>query len=156
MTNPSTVMESVLTYQCERLQDIIEEVRPLWIAHYEETEGYREQVLRPDEPQFFRIEDAGMWRQFTARDHGKLVGHLGYIVHQDRHNSTKCATEDFFYFLPSHRKGLNAVSFLRYVIQSLKMEGCEQIGMSSKLTHDIDVLLRRVGFQQVAKFYILK
>lgn len=154
MTMTATNME--LLFQRESLRDTIDEVRLLWQSHYAETEQYRRLPLCPDEAQFFRMEEMGMWRQFTARADGQLVGHLGYIVHQDRHTSVLCAIEDYFYLLPAHRAGSNAIRLLRFAIASLKEEGCQQIGMSSKMTHDIDPLLRRVGFACVAKLYLLK
>jgi hypothetical protein len=145
-----------LWFAMEKLRDIMSEVRPLWTMHYAETEGYRQQPMKPDEAQFLRMEESGMWRQFTARNAvGALVGHMGFIVHTNRHTSTKTAVEDYFYLLPEHRAGFNAVRFLRYVIGQLKAEQCAQIGMSSKLTNDITPLLKRVGFKHVANFFVL-
>lgn len=146
-----------LVFQVERLVDILPEVRELWAQHWRETEGYRdEQGYDPDEVQYLRIEDMGMFLEFTARTpEGRLVGHLGYILHKSRHTRKLNAVEDYFYLHPEARKGLNAVKFLRYAIEALTKRGCCQIGMSSKLTNDIEPLLKRVGFDYVAKFFTM-
>jgi len=151
------IAPSPLSFALERLHDIQPEVNQLWALHYAETEGYRGAPMIPQLDQFYRMEDAGMWRQFTARDDvdGHLVGHLGYMVHVGRHTGVLTATEDFFYLRKEYRGGYNALRLLRFAIGRLKAEGCKQIGMSSKMTNDIEPLLKRVGFDLVAKFYTM-
>lgn len=151
------ISPSPLRFALERLQDIQPEVSRLWHLHYGETEEYRGLPMRPALDQFYRMENAGMWRQFTARDDvdGSLAGHLAFMVHIGRHTSEKSATEDYFYLRPDYRNGYNAVRLLRFAIEQLKAEGCKQIGMSSKMTNDIEPLLKRVGFRLVAKFYTM-
>lgn len=130
----------------------------LWKAHWDETEvGYRKFPMKPDYKQFGSLETNKMSRYFTARVDGKLVGHLYFIVHTNRHTQTKTAVEDFFFFLPEHRRGSDAIKLLRYAVDQLRAEGVEQVGMSSKLTgkKNIDPILKRVGFRHVANFFVL-
>ena len=148
----------MISFQLEPLVPCFKEVFPLWEQHWAETEvGYRTAPMNIDYEQFSRIEELNWSRYFTARDDGVLVGHLYFIIHKNRHSQTKNAVEDFFFFIPEYRKGRNAIQLLRFAISSLKAEGVEQIGMSSKLTgkKDIDPFLRRVGFRHVANFYVL-
>jgi len=128
----------------------------LWEAHWLETEGYREsQGYCPDRPQYIFSERHDGFLYFTARHDGRLVGHLGYLIHKSRHTSKLNAVEDFFYFSPDARQGFTAINFMRYAVRVLKACGCKQIGMSSKLTNDIEPLLKRAGFEYVAKFFVL-
>lgn len=130
----------------------------LWKQHWAETEvHYRNAPYNPDLKQFTALEQSGMSRYFTARVDGKLVGHLYFIVYNNRHTSTKIAVEDFYFFEEAHRKGANAIKLLRFAIDALRAEGVTQIGMSSKLTgkKNIDPILKRVGFRHVANFFVL-
>jgi GNAT superfamily N-acetyltransferase len=146
-----------LTYALESLETILVEAMHLWKAHWDETEGYREvQGYDPDLAQFIYLDRNNMFREFTVRDEfGKLVGHLGYILHNSRHTKRKAASEDFFYLLPEHRQGMNAMKLLRFAVAQLKDDGCVEIGMSSKLTNDIAPLLKRAGFKHVAQYYMM-
>lgn len=145
-----------LTFQAEPLRDIIAEAEVLWRAHWLETEGYRHsQPYDPDNAQYVRMDECGMFRQYTGRIDGELIAHLGYITHKSRHTSRLNAIEDYFYVTPKARLGWTAMQLLRFAVADLKSRGCVQIGMSSKLTNDIDVLLRRAGFEHVGNFYVM-
>ncbi|QGH72937.1 MAG: N-acetyltransferase [Siphoviridae sp. ctdEk19] len=146
-----------LAFARERLGQILPEAFALWQAHWEETEGYRAgQGFQPNLEQYVQLDETGQFVEFTARNEaGQLVGHLGFILHMSRHTCRPNAVEDYFYLAPEARKGLNAVSLLRFAVNWLQEAGMAQIGMSSKLTNDIEPLLRRVGFQYVAKFFVM-
>lgn len=134
------------------------ETSVLWERHWSETEvNYRKSALNPDWQQYLATERAGASRYFTARRDGELVGHLYFIVHTNRHSQAVNAVEDFFFFMPEHRRGHDAIKLLRYAIACLRSEGVVQIGMSSKLTgtKDIDPILRRVGFRHIANYYVI-
>lgn len=160
MNSPIEVIPATpLVFSHEDLRMIFPEVMPLWHAHWYETEGYRSgsEPFAPDFDQYERLEAAGMWRQFCARDEadGRLAGHIGYIVHKSRHTQRMNAVEDYFFMVNEYRRGFNALGLLRFAIAELRKEGVKQIGMSSKLTHDISVLLKRAGFKHVAQFWVL-
>lgn len=146
-----------LAFAIERLGQMLPEAFSLWEAHWQETEGYRaEQGFRPNLEQYLAMEARGQFVEFTARgEDGRLVGHLGFVLHQSRHTCRPNAIEDYFYLAPEARKGLNALALLRYAVHELRALGMAQIGMSSKLTNDIEPLLRRAGFQCVAKLYTM-
>jgi len=146
-----------ITFSVETIQQAIEskQIDVLWEAHWKETEGYRDQQgYCPDIEQYFFSERHGNFIYFTMRLGGKLIGHLGYIIHKSRHTSKRNAVEDFFYLLPEARRGWAALNFIKYIKNVLKACGCKQIGMSSKLTNDIEPLLKRAGFEYVAKFFV--
>lgn len=147
-----------MKFALERLADILAEVEELWHAHWKETEGYRDsQGYNPDHKQYLRVEAQGAFLEYTARDEeGKLAGHVGYILHVSRHTSKLNAVEDYFYMRPECRGRGAASGLLRFAIADLQRRGCKQVGMSSKLTHDIEPLLAKVGFKHVAKFFVME
>ena len=126
--------------------------------HWNETEEqYRNAAFNPDKEQLIHLESIGWSRYFTARLDGELIGHLYFAVFNHTHTQMKVATEDFFYILPEHRKGTTAVRLLKMALRTLRLEGCSQIGMSSKLTGSkpIDPLLLRMGFTHVSNYYVI-
>jgi len=147
-----------MIFALEPIDTSPDETVALWEGHWAETEeAYRKSPLNPDWAQFKRLDEVGWGRYFTARVDGKLAGHLYFILHTNRHTQTRTAVEDFYYFTPAHRRGMNAVKLLRFAVTILKAEGAEQIGMSSKLTggKNIDPILKRVGFKHVANFFVM-
>lgn len=147
--------DHMLTFAVERLREVLPEVQELWALHWAETEGYRDELgYNPDVIAFVNLDNSNMFRLFTARDErGLLMGQLGFIVFRSRHTQSWVAGEDFLYFRKEARKGLAAVKFIRYALADLKALGIEQVTMSSKLANDIEPMLKRVGFDMVAKQY---
>lgn len=144
----------MVNFATERLSDILPEAELLWRKHWQETEGYRDaQGYHPDVAQFLNLDRLGWFLEFTARDDGRLVGHLAFIVHKGRHTSRLSAIEDYFYLLPEYRGGGNGMKLLQYAIEQLKARGCASIGMSSKLAVDISPLLKKAGFTHVANLW---
>lgn len=147
----------MILFALEPLSVILPEVEELWRLHWQETEGYRDvQGYAPDIAQFMQMDKLGWFAEYTARDNGRLVGHLGFIVHNSRHSRHRMsATEDFFYLRREYRRGMTAMQLLRFAVKSLKERGCSAIGMSSKLTNDISPLLKRAGFSQCASMWMM-
>ena len=116
-------------------------------------------VPRPDchlrELLYRRLDGLDWFAQFTARADGRLVGHLGFIVHKARHTGRLSAIEDYFYLRSEHRGGGNGRKLLEFAVATLKGRGCAAIGMSSKVTHDISPLLVKSGFKQVASLWMM-
>lgn len=151
-------MQAEPVFALESLVAAMHESIVLWNEHWKETEvAYRNADMNPDFKQFAALESAGMSRYFTARVRGELVGHLYFIVHTNRHTRTLTAVEDFYFFMPEHRRGTDAIKLLRFAVDALKREGVQQVGMSSKLTgkKNIDPILKRVGFRHVANFFVI-
>jgi predicted acetyltransferase len=147
----------MLTYAVEQLQEALPEVQELWDLHWRTTEGYRDELgFNPDVNAMLSLEAANMLRVLTARDeNGRLMGHIGFILFKSRHTQTYGAGEDFFYFRPEARKGMEAVKFLRWALEYLKGLGVRQVLISSKASYGIDPVLKRVGFEPVATQYNL-
>lgn len=148
-----------IVYAEEPLLSCYDEAYDLCEKHwYESEEKYRNSEYNPDKAVLTSYENAGMAKYFTARLDGELIGHIYFIVYNHLHTQQKTANEDFFYFLPEHRKGRNGLRLLQYALKVLKEDlGCVQVGMSSKLTGStpIDKLLKRMGFNHVANFYVI-
>lgn len=146
----------MLTLAIERLADVLDEVQELWRLHFQETEGYRASLgYNPDVQGFLGYDRAGMFRLFTARDNGRLIGQLGFIVYRSRHTQTQTASEDFFYVRDENRGAGVANDLMRYALMELRDEGIDQVTFSDKQPSDLEPFLKRFGFKFVSKQYSL-
>lgn len=146
----------MLVYGVEPLSETLPEVQELWRMHWQETEGYRDELgYDPDVIAYVNMDRRGMWRQYTARDEGRLAGHVGFMLFSSRHTRAQTAGEDYFYLRKDYRGSGVATKLLTFALERLKVEGVKHVTMSSKLAVDIQPLLERVGFKFVAKQYSL-
>jgi L-amino acid N-acyltransferase YncA len=147
-----------LTFQAERLLDIIPEMELLHQLHWQETEGYRHGLgLDMDYATLVLEEQAGTMIQFTARAEGHLVGNYRLYLRRDRHTQTLFAQEDTWYLMPEYRRGRNALRFLEYPREVLNAMGYHQF--QADVADDNPAasrLLEHRGFKRVPKTkYIL-
>jgi hypothetical protein len=144
------------TIQAERLADILEEMHPLHVEHWAETERHRHDIaLNPDYAFMLEAERAGRMLQFTLRDPGgALVGNLRMYIDVSRHTQTEFAKEDTLYIQPAHRGGFVVMALIRFAEKALVSIGAQEIRVNSKLVNRADVLMRRMGYQPVALEFV--
>lgn len=159
---PATIFptkhDNALTLQVERFKFIHKEVFELGLKHFTEIETrYRGHGCNPDFPAYFQQEDAGHYILFTARDEGKLVGHMSFWVTSSVHmQGVSEATDDFLYVLPEYRKQGVFTKLYHYAEDCLRALGVQYIGMSSKApvgAPDSGPMLEKHGFRPVAVYY---
>jgi len=122
-----------VVFRAEKLVDVLEELKPLHVAHFRETEGHHHHLkLEPDYEDMLMRERAGRLVQFTARREGELVGHIRMNVVPSIHFDCTTATEEVLYLSPEVRKGFTAVRFIQFVEESMRAIGVEEIRTDSK------------------------
>lgn len=139
-----------LTFQKEPLKDCLEEMKPVWYSHWQETEGYHDGLgFNPDYTLYLEYERIGYYHLFTARHEGKLVGDCGVYVRRSMHTQTIDASEDTIYLYPDYRKGRNGAEFLDFVENHLTQKmGVREIAIDIKLSNArVGKLMGRRGYQ---------
>lgn len=145
-----------IVFAKEKLQDVIEEARVLWILHWRETEMYREKEgFAPDIESLLSTERSGHSILYTARHDGDLVGHLSFLIYKSMQTQRTNAVEEYFYLLPQFRKGFNALRLIKFAVNDLRELGCSGITMTCKTANDISPLLKRAGFSHVANLFYM-
>jgi GNAT superfamily N-acetyltransferase len=138
------------TFAVERMVHIMEEMKPLHQAHWNETETYSHGLaLDPDYQTFLQYERAGRYVLFTLRKDGKLLGNCAMYLCQSTHTQTLLATEDTLYLLPEARKGRTAVRFVSYIERALKQFGVREIKISVKLVNKAGRFFQMVGYKHI-------
>ena len=138
----------------ERIADVLEEIKPLHIAHWEETEGYRHTLkLNADYESFVAHERNGRYILFTVRKEDRLVGNCAMYLNISTHTKTLIATEDTLFFLKEIRGGFSSLRFQKYIERVLRALGVKEVRVSVKTINKANVLLERMGFSAVAVQY---
>lgn len=136
------------TFAVEKIEDIADEVKPLHLAHWKETETHRHALaLKPDYETFIRYERAGRYVLFTLRHGGNLVGNCAMYVSRSAHTGTLMSREDTLFLLPEARKGRVASHFVTYVENSLKEIGVREICITVKTVNKAGRFFRMLGYK---------
>ena len=145
----------MLTYQCEPLKDCLDEVKALWLSHWQETEGYRAGLpFNPDYSRYLEYNDIGYYLLFTARDGKKMVGDIGMYVTVSMHTQTRIAQEDTLYLLPEARQGMNAWRFISFTEKYLVSVGVREINLTTKLANPKAAkLMQKMGYPITANVH---
>jgi hypothetical protein len=142
-----------VTFQAERLADVLDELKPLHQAHFEETETHHHHLgLVPNYTDMLARERDGRLIQFTARKGRELVGHIRMNVLDSLHTPSLFATEEVLYLRPEARNGFTAVRFIQFVERALESIGVAEIRTDSK--GGSTRLMTYLGYRPIStKFY---
>lgn len=138
----------------EDLEQALEEGKPLFEAHWRETEMYQSGI--PFDPNYKRYIDfnkTGFYQFYTVRKDGELVGDAGVYVTEGMYTRKKIATEDTWYLKPEVRGGILAARFLGFVEEQLRQQGVEDFYMQTKLANKAGKILELRGFTHIANQY---
>lgn len=137
-------------FNVERIESIEDEMKPLHLSHWDETEAHRHDLpFNPDYATFIHYEQAGRYILFTLRKDGQLVGNCAMYLDKSTHTQTLMATEDTLYLLPEARKGNVAKTFVGYIENSLKSLGVKEIGITVKTVNKAGLFFQRMGYRHV-------
>ena len=133
--------------QVERIEDVLEELKPVHAAHWQETERYRHGIaLNPDYNYMINAERTGRFMLFTVRNDDGLVGNCMMYLSRSTHTQRWVAEEDTIFILPEYRKGRLGVSLIRYVEDVLRNMVVTEIRVTVKTVNDVGRLLTHLGY----------
>lgn len=138
-------------FNVELMEDVKNEIKPLHLAHWDETEAHRHDLpFNPDYQTFVRYEQANRYVLFTMRDaEWSLVGNCAMYLDRSAHTQTLIATEDTLYLLPKARRGRMAFKFVKYIEDTLTKMGVKEINISVKVVNKADRFFRLAGYRHV-------
>lgn len=143
----------MVTYQRERLFDIIGEVEPLLAAHYEELTLNKERVvLDPKWDEYAALEQIGRFVVFTAREDGRLIGYNAFFTVTHMHYAgLSMAINDVLYLSKGHRLGRTGIRLIQFAEQSLQKMGIGKLTYHIKYSLDWSAILHRMGYADEEK-----
>lgn len=137
-----------ITHQQERFTNIIDELPPLFVKHWEEVIDDRDVIpLAPDWQGMLQADAAGGMHIMTMRDDGKLVGYCcGLTIFPMHYSTTLHGIVDMIYLLPEYRKGLVGSKLLDGMENIFRALQVKKVYILTKIQHDLAALLKRKGY----------
>lgn len=146
-------MVGQLTFGWASVREVINE--PNWPdlsrEHFQESASFADSLeFDPDYQRIINCNDIGVYRAWTARSGGRLVGYIGWWV-QPLIDSrrTLCAVDHLYVMAPEYRQGLNGYSMFRSCFAALKESGVKMIMVHSKTSLDLTKLMERLGLERI-------
>jgi hypothetical protein len=147
---------SQIQFSVENYPQVEVEMQAIFPKHWEEIALFRDKIpLSPDYPRYHLLFNSGKLLVCTVRDRGELVGYYIVIIDWHLHYTTSLTgLTDVYFIRPTHRKGALALSFFRFVEETLKLLGVEVFYTSTKLNHDVSRVWNRLGYDAVETKFV--
>jgi GNAT superfamily N-acetyltransferase len=129
-----------------------DELYPLFELHYKEIAHHKDIPLSPEKDLYFRAEEAGMLRVYTARDNGEAIGYAWFFVKTNPHYSTSLQAQQDIIFIHPERRGFGA-KFIAWCDEQLAAEKVQAVYHHVKQAHNFGPLLERMGYKLVDLIY---
>lgn len=144
-------MTSEITFQVERVTDILGEVKPLIEAHWEEIALYKDQFpLNPDYEKYKAMDAAGALHAVTARTaDDELIGYyISFIMPHLHYQDCIIAMNDILFLREDYRHGRVGMKMIGFAEQELRKLGVHRMMMHVKVQHDFSPMLLRMGYTE--------
>lgn len=154
----------MITAHVERLQDTLDELKPLFDPHWQELALNQDKVpLDPQYEIYLHRESLGGVLLVVLREAGKVVGYFIGFVSPGLHYRT-CLTlqMDIFWLHPDYRDGdsltsleahMLAMQLFEAVRDEAKRRGVQRAFYGSKLHKDASRVFEELGMIEVERYY---
>lgn len=145
----------MITFAVEPLTGRLEELKPLFPAHYRELALNQDAV--PLDPQYniYLQRDANGEVLFVAgRSEGKLVAYfVGFVAPGLHYKTCLTLTEDIFYVCPEFRGQGAGIHLFHAVEAEARRRGVQRMFVGSKLHKDASWLFEKLGYTEVERYF---
>lgn len=141
-------MTSTLTYQIERIQDIYDELLPILKEHYFEIAHYKDIKFEPNVAEYFKLEDLGFLKTFTARENGELIGYNVFFIKRNMHYKSSLQATNDIIFIRKDRRGFGK-NFINWCDDELRKIGVQICYHHIKFSQDWSPMLERIGYEKI-------
>jgi GNAT superfamily N-acetyltransferase len=145
----------VITVAVEPLTQILEELKPLFPAHWAELALDKDQVPLDPQYEIYLQRDARGEVLFVAvREDGALVGYfVGFVAPGLHYRTCLTLTEDIFWISPEARGAGCGYALFKEVEQEARRRGVQRMFVGSKLHKDASWLFEKLGYTEVERYY---
>jgi GNAT superfamily N-acetyltransferase len=144
-----------ITFQVERLTDILGEIQPLIEAHWQEIALYKDQFpLNPNYEKYRMLDAGGMIHTVTARKDGELAGYyISFVMPHLHYQDCLVALNDILFLKSDYRRGRVGMKMISFAEQELSKLGVHRMMIHVKTQHDFSPLLLGMGFVESEKTF---
>ena len=145
----------MMQYKKERLANVRKDVQKLIENHWKEIALNQDKIkLNPDWDTYYKLESLGMFKLYTARKDGELVGYFTVVVTKGLHYADhKFAATDVIYISPEHRKGRAGYKLIKFAEQNLADDGVSVLVINTKDHAPFDSLLESMDYNLAERLY---
>jgi GNAT superfamily N-acetyltransferase len=144
-----------LTLCVEALADSLDELKPMFPAHFAELALDQDKVpLDPRYGVYLDLEKRGEVLFIALRNAGEIAGYFVGFVRPHLHYQT-CLTlsMDIFWVRPDFRGNGGGYRLFRFVEAEAKRRGVQRMLVGSKLHKDASWLFEKLGYTEVERYY---
>ncbi len=147
--------ETLVTFQEESFNDVIDDIKPLLENHWQEIALDKDKIaLNPDYAQYENMYKAGVLKVFTARLDDELVGYFVVMLHKSPHYSDHIlALNDIIYLKPEYRKTGVGKRLISFAEQILHQEGVSVLYINTKVHQPFDLLMESLNYTLAERVY---
>jgi hypothetical protein len=145
----------MITFSVENWDDVKEEVKPLWLLHYDEVGQNKEKLkLDPDIEKLDHLNSLGKLHIVVGRREGQIVGYHASIIETLVHYKTVLvAMSDLYWLQKDCRNGTAALRLFQEVERSCKARGVKVLYDATKLYLDHGRLFEHLGYKPIERRY---
>jgi GNAT superfamily N-acetyltransferase len=145
----------LIKYQEEQIEDILEEMKPMLVKHWEELANYKD--IRPldvDWDNYIDLNRALYIRVFTVRDNNKLIGYASFYISNNLHYKFwRHASNDVYYLDPAYRKTGLGIKMFEEIESWLKDMGVKSIVVMDKVDHSHEKFFKHMNYNLIEQNY---
>ena len=140
----------MIKYEVEKITDKnIAQVMPIFEAHREELQSFKDMKLNPDWDAYKMMQDMDRLVWLIARDEGVIVGYAVYMLSYNLHyKDFLFAIEDIFYVVNDKRGSRIGINLVKKSEEILKDRGVDVITHHAKFTNKFAPFLERLGYNK--------
>jgi hypothetical protein len=145
----------MITYAVEPWAQYLADCGELWREHYDEIAGDKARMpMRPDAARFETLEAAGQLQIVVAREAGRMVGYMLFVVTPHPHYAdVLCGFEDAYFLSMPYRKGWTGVRLIRESLRCLQARGVQRWFIHTKKAKDMGRILQFLGGAHADEIY---
>lgn len=146
----------MISYRVESMDECLEDMRHLWMVHWDEIALDKDKIaLEPDVDTFRALESAGALHIVVGRDEaGQVVGYHVSVVRRHLHyRSSLTAYVDMYFIHPEHRRGRVGIQLFLHAEKTLRELGVQRVYTGTKLHKDVGRLLEFMGHKETERLY---
>ncbi len=132
------------------------EVLPLLREDWDEIDhpAKRGCELDPDWDTYEALEGQGLFKVFTAREDGALIGYLGVFIAPFLHSKGKAQpTMDAIYVRRDRRASRAGVGLIHFAERCLREDGFASLCLTSTESYPLGPLFERMGYARIQTMY---
>ena len=145
----------MITFHVEPLTERLDELKPLFPAHYAELALNKDKVpLDPQYEIYLERDRRGEVLFVAGREAGELIAYfVGFVAPGLHYKTCLTLTMDIFFVREDHRGNGAGIRLFKMVEAEAKRRGVQRMFAGSKLHQDASWLFERLGYEECEKYY---